>query len=60
VLSQRVETILTADGQTMIALKFGEVITIQRSSRTIRMLHLAGSSFFDTLRRKLNWSGSNV
>jgi NAD+ kinase len=60
VLSQRVETILTADGQKMIPLSFGDVITIRRSQRAIRLLHLAGSSFFDTLRRKLNWSGSNV
>ena len=60
VLSERVETILTADGQKMIPLNFGDVITIRRSRRAIRLLHLAGSSFFDTLRRKLNWRGSNV
>jgi len=60
VLSQRVETILTADGQKMIPLSFGDVITIRRSHRSIQLLHLAGSSFFDTLRRKLNWRGSNV
>lgn len=60
VLSERVETILTADGQMMIPLVAGDVITIRRSRRTIRLMHLAGSSFFETLRRKLNWSGSNV
>lgn len=60
VLSQRVETQLTADGQKMIPLSFGEVVTIRRSQRSIRLLHLAGSTFFDTLRRKLNWSGSSV
>ena len=27
---------------------------------SLRLLHLAGSSFFKTLRRKLNWSGSSV
>ena len=60
VLSQRVETILTADGQKMIPLTFGDVVTIRRSRQGIRLLHLAGSSFFETLRRKLHWSGSNV
>ena len=60
VLSSRVETMLTADGQRMMPLAAGDVVTIQRSRRSIRLLHLAGSSFFETLRRKLNWSGSNL
>jgi NAD+ kinase len=60
VLSQRVETILTADGQKTIPLAAGDLITIRRSRHAIRLMHLAGSSFFETLRRKLNWSGSNV
>ncbi len=60
VLSQRVETILTADGQKMIPLATGDLITIRRSRHAIRLMHLAGSSFFETLRRKLNWSGTNV
>lgn len=60
VLSQRVETILTADGQITTPLAAGDIVTIRRSPHAIRLLHLAGSSFFETLRRKLNWSGSNV
>src|SRR5262245_56511183 len=60
VLSQRVETILTADGQKMTPLVAHDVVTVQRSRHCIRLLHLAGSSFFETLRRKLNWSGSSV
>ena len=60
VLSERVETILTADGQKMIPLEAGDEITIRRSRHGIRLLHLAGSSFFETLRRKLNWSGSPI
>jgi NAD+ kinase len=55
-----VDTILTADGQKMTPLGVDDVVTIQRSRHSIRLLHLAGSSFFETLRRKLNWSGSNV
>jgi len=60
VLSQKVDVILTADGQTTLPLAAGDVITIRKSARSIRLLHLAGSSFFKTLRRKLNWSGSSV
>jgi len=60
VLSRRVDTVLTADGQKIIPLASDDVIAIKRSRHCIRLLHLAGSSFFETLRRKLNWSGSNV
>jgi len=60
VVSQRVDTVLTADGQRIIPLASDDVVTIRRSRHSIRLLHLAGSSFFETLRRKLNWSGSNV
>ncbi|MEY2409778.1 MAG: kinase [Verrucomicrobiota bacterium] len=60
VLSERVETILTADGQKMIPLATGDEILIRRSRQNVRLLHLAGSTFFETLRRKLNWRGSNL
>jgi TlyA family rRNA methyltransferase/putative hemolysin len=60
VLSRHVETILTADGQQPRPLAEGDMITIRRSKHEISLLHLAGSSFFETLRRKLGWSGSHV
>ena len=59
-LSSRTETILTADGQISHPLAQEEVITIRRSSHSVRLLQLAGSSFFETLRIKLNWRGSSV
>ena len=59
VVSQRVDTIASADGQVQLDLESGDVLTIRRSRRSVRLLHLEGSSFFDTLRRKLHWSGSN-
>lgn len=58
--SSRADTYLTADGQKVIPLSLNEVVSIKRSPHTIRLLHLGGSSFFETLRRKLNWSGSHV
>jgi NAD+ kinase len=60
VRSQRVDTLLTADGQRIIPLAADDMVAIRRSRHSIRLLHLSGSSFFETLRRKLNWSGSNV
>jgi len=60
VVSPRPETILNADGQRISELADGNTITIRRSADTVRLLHLAGSSFFETLRRKLHWSGANV
>jgi NAD+ kinase len=60
VITERVDTFLTSDGQKIIPLATNDTVVIRRSRNSIRLLHLAGSSFFETLRRKLNWSGSNV
>ena len=60
VISEKVETTATADGQVQADLLAGDVITIRRSRRVAQLLHPGGSSFFDTLRQKLHWSGSNV
>ena len=60
VLSGRVQTILTADGQPPIPLEAGNVIRIRRSRHSVRLLHLAGSSFYATLRAKLGWIGGYV
>lgn len=60
VISKKVETTVTADGQVQVDLLADDTITIQRSRRVARLLHPKGGSFFDTLRQKLHWSGSNV
>ena len=60
VLSEKVETTLTTDGQLQTNLGAGDVVVMRRSQRTVRLLHPSGSSFFETVRRKLHWSGSNV
>ena len=60
VISQRVETVLSADGQVQTQLAAGDTVTIRRSRRTVRLVRLAGNSFFETLRQKLHWSGSTV
>lgn len=60
VLSRKVETILSADGQVQMQLTAGDSIAIRRSQRAVRLLRPGGSSFFETLRQKLHWSGSNI
>jgi NAD+ kinase len=59
-LSQRVETFLAADGQMRTRLQVGDTMRCQRSQHVARLVRLPGASFFDTLRQKLNWSGSTV
>jgi NAD+ kinase len=53
-------TILSADGQVVTELAAGDLITIRRSSRTVCLMHLEGTSFFETLRVKLDWRGANL
>jgi NAD+ kinase len=59
-VSEKVETIIAADGQVETKMDAGDAITIRRSRRAVRLLHLGGSSFFETVRRKLHWRGSYV
>jgi NAD+ kinase len=53
-------TILSADGQVVTELAAGDQITIRRSHRTVCLMHLEGTSFFETLRVKLHWRGANL
>jgi NAD+ kinase len=60
VISPRPATILSADGQVVSELATGDKITIRRARRTVRLMHLAGSSFCETLRCKLHWRGASL
>ena len=51
-------TILSADGQLVGELDAGDAVTIRRSRRAVRLMHLADSSFLEALRRKLHWRGA--
>jgi NAD+ kinase len=53
-------TILSVDGQVVAELDAGDTVTIRRSRHTFRLMHLADSSFLQTLRRKLQWRGAYV
>ncbi len=57
VISANPSTVLSADGEVVTELATSDRVTVCRSRRTVRLMHLAGSSFCDTLRRKLHWRG---
>jgi NAD+ kinase len=59
-LSEIPETVLSGDGELVAELPRGQSVTIKRSRNSVRLLRFNGSSFYQTLRQKLNWSGSNV
>jgi NAD+ kinase len=59
-VTENVETIVAADGHVESSLGVGDCVTIRRSNRYVNLLHPGGASFFDTIRRKLHWSGSAV
>ncbi len=60
VISPKPATILSTDGQMVSELSTGDVITVRRSHRSVHLMHLAGSSFCETLRKKLHWRGGSV
>ena len=59
-ISPKPSTVLSADGQTAAELSAGDVVTIRRSHRNVRLMQLAESSFFGTLRQKLHWRGAYI
>jgi NAD+ kinase len=60
ILKHRAETYLSADGQMQTELSTGDRIRIRRSRQKARLVRLEGHSFFETLRHKLNWTGSHA
>jgi NAD+ kinase len=59
-LSKRVETFLAADGQMRTRMLTGGEVAFRRSAHSAHLVWLPGTSFFGTLREKLNWSGSSL
>ncbi|MCY3770035.1 MAG: NAD(+)/NADH kinase [Gammaproteobacteria bacterium] len=48
---------LTLDGVISYHLNGHETITIKRAPKKLRMLHMEGFNYFETLRSKLGWTG---
>jgi NAD+ kinase len=49
------EVFVTFDGQSGHALQAGDVITIGRTERPLRLVRSSSRSYFDVLRQKLKW-----
>jgi NAD+ kinase len=60
VMNPKPATVLSADGQMVTELSESDTITIKRSRQAIHLVQLAGSSFCETLRRKLHWRGGSL
>ena len=58
VSSRSVALAMTVDGQVVVDLRNGDRIAIRRNRWPLRLLRVAGRSFFDTLHTKLSWEGS--
>lgn len=59
-ISPKAATILSADGEVVSEMDYGDEVVVRRSRRAVRLMNLADSSFFEALRRKLHWRGANV
>ena len=60
IMDNRADTYLNADGKFKYELAIGDIITLKRSRQKARLIRLSGRSFFETLRHKLQWSGSHI
>jgi NAD+ kinase len=58
-VSPKPSTILSADGDVIAELSDGDEVIVRRSKKTVRLMQLASSTFFEALRQKLNWRGAN-
>ncbi len=50
------ELVLTADGQDAVPIAADDRVVVQKGERRVRLVRFAGQTFFQTLRRKLNWA----
>ena len=60
IISQPEELFLSLDGQRMIRLNPNDRVIVTIGKYRVRMVTLPGTSFFQLVRRKLRWVGSNI
>lgn len=53
------EVYVTFDGQSGFPLQAGDLISVRRAPRPLRIISSANRSYFDVLREKLTWGGDN-
>lgn len=60
VLNEKPATFVTADGQVQHELEQHAEVRVRHGRSSLMLVQLKGDTFFNTLRRKLNWRGSDV
>ncbi len=55
--AQKAEAVLTIDGQESYSLKPRDCILVRRAPHKARIVHTDRRSFYEVLRKKLNWAG---
>lgn len=60
IVRQPDELFLNLDGQRMIQLNTHDCVRAGLGAYKVRIVTLAGGSFFELLRKKLHWTGSNI
>ena len=53
------EVFVTFDGQSGFPLQAGDLVSVRRAPRPLRIIKSAERSYFDLLREKLKWGGDN-
>ena len=56
VIAEHTDIMLTADGHTEFPLHPEERLVVKRAPYPVRLINLQGLSFYELLRRKLDWS----
>ena len=54
------ELLLTVDGQVQMRMQVGDEVEVRAAARRVRLVTPKGQTYFEVLRQKLKWSGSNV
>ena len=57
---QREDLILTMDGQTLFPIRADDEITVRRSHVRAELVRAGTRTFYEVLRRKLNWAGGDA
>jgi NAD+ kinase len=52
--------LMSVDGQVAEALAVGDTVEVTCAPTRVRFLHLPDYDYFDVLRQKLHWTGSQV
>ena len=55
--NQRTSVMMTVDGQSELTLEQGDVISVRKAAHSAFIIRSDRRSFYEVLRRKLNWSG---